>query len=440
MVMKKVMKVMKLNPKKILKKFAKRQIPKKNGKTSTASAIQEGDPPGAAALRLEAMQGQMSKIPILSFSQRQALLDAKCQVYKETDGKGVQFTPGETKNLYSRWAHAEQSAPEEVRSIWQGICAKPSGSEAAKRGVLFAWLRDNKFGDHFFQAVQSVTHKMQMDRTIKWLTKKQMEDTFGDEAQERMNDGSHVKRTDPQNSKFFQWMKKSDKSVHSRSKEQKVNTMGSAKISSDDFHSLNDSMSMSVMNESVLDHFASGGDLVSLGKGDVEVATAYYQASEAGDADDAASKRLRKFFASHDEKPDGKGDQKKTTIEKKNTKKKTTIEEAADGSVGAASKEEAYVKAQQMMALIEGRLTLMQVTQHKAARGKFQPSPKLMKATESSIKTMQKHIHILRTVVVEQSASTPKVIAILKEAALFMRDTCKEIQTHLEVSSGSKAS
>ena len=81
----------------------------------------------------------------------------------------------------------------------------------------------------------------------------------------------------------------------------------------------------------------------------------------------------------------------------------------------------------------------MQVTRHKAARGKFQPSTKLMKATESSIKTMQKHIHILRTVVVEQSASTPKVIAILKEAALFMRDTCKEIQTHLEVSSGSKA-
>ena len=437
---------MKLNPKKILKKFAKRQIPKKNGKTSTASAIQEGDPPGAAALRLEAMQGQMSKIPNLSYSQKQALLDAKCQVYKETDGKGVQFTPGETKNLYSRWAHAEQSAPEEVRSIWQGICAKPSGSEAAKRGVLFAWLRDNKFGDHFFQAVQSVTHKMQMDRTIKWLTKKQMEDTFGDEAQERMNDGSHVKRTDPQNSKFFQWMKKSDKSVHSRSKEQKVNTMGSSKVSSDDFHSLNDSMSMSVMNESVLDHFASGGDLVSLGKGDVEVATAYYQASEAGDADDAASKRLRKFFASHDEKPrmswrhshHPRLPRWMYAIEK-NTKKKITIEEAADGSVGAASKEEAYVKAQQMMALIEQRLTLMQVTQHKAARGKFQPSPKLMKATESSIKTMQKHIHILRTVVVEQSASTPKVIALLKEAALFMRDTCKEIQTHLEVSSGSKA-
>jgi hypothetical protein len=34
--MKKVMKVMKLNPKKILKKFAKRQIPKKNGKTSNS--------------------------------------------------------------------------------------------------------------------------------------------------------------------------------------------------------------------------------------------------------------------------------------------------------------------------------------------------------------------------------------------------------------------
>ena len=61
---------------------------------------------------------------------------------------------------------------------------------------------------------------------------------FGEEAEGRMSDGTHAKRRDPANPKYFQWLKRTDKTRQQLKKENKWSGLSSGKTSKEDHEML----------------------------------------------------------------------------------------------------------------------------------------------------------------------------------------------------------
>ena len=145
---------------------------KKKPAAAGASGSPEVKPAMKAYLDLQAELGDAA-----GKNDKTRLLDAKIMAYKEAEGRNISFDTAEMRRLYNRWGEtAMPSAPREVQELWSSTMVKVRGEnkELCKRAIVFAWLRDEDFGDKFFQLTESVASTLQIKRKQKWLSKKQV--------------------------------------------------------------------------------------------------------------------------------------------------------------------------------------------------------------------------------------------------------------------------
>eukprot|EP00969_Alexandrium_andersonii_P023842 1040502-Alexandrium_andersonii.AAC.1 len=100
-----------------------------------------------------------------------------------------------------------------------------------KRVVVFAWLRDPQFKETFFTLVEKVAATTSVRREVTWLTKKQAEDTWGDEFQSMLQDGVIISRRMKDNPKYKEYLKTTDKGITQIDKTQSMQNSGQKKIS-----------------------------------------------------------------------------------------------------------------------------------------------------------------------------------------------------------------
>ena len=77
--------------------------------------------------------------------------------------------------------------------------------------LLFAWLKDKKFGNNYFEKVQELNVARSQAKDLVWLTWKQLVDKHGeDEAKARVKAGTILARKDPKDNRYWQFLGETD--------------------------------------------------------------------------------------------------------------------------------------------------------------------------------------------------------------------------------------
>ena len=116
------------------------------------------------------------------------------------------FTQEEKRCLWNRF-HSAKDMNSDAKAKWEALPSTGRGNQNYKNCFLWAWLKDPSWGKHFMERVNTLGIKQSHERSLKWLTYKQLCDKHGkDEADELIQSKSISMRANPKNPKFYQFL------------------------------------------------------------------------------------------------------------------------------------------------------------------------------------------------------------------------------------------
>jgi hypothetical protein len=153
-------------------------------------------------------KGNLDKMPNaeLSTSEKIAALTKKMADFKNDKLDANAFTPEEKRCLWNKF-HAAKQMNCEAASKWDALPTVGRGNQNLKNAFLWAWLKDPTWGKHFMERVNTLSVKQTHEKSMKWLTYKQLCDKHGkEEADELIKTKSILMRPNPKNNQFFQFL------------------------------------------------------------------------------------------------------------------------------------------------------------------------------------------------------------------------------------------
>lgn len=397
--------------------------------------------PGLAVQRYKKLEEDLRSKGDLSKTEKTMLLDAKCAAYKETGGKGINFSTPEMRCLYNRWSEtALPSAPDSIRTMWTGVLMKKRGEnkEIAKRAMVFAWVRDETFSDTFFQLTDQVTTSLDLSRKGEWLSKKEIHDKYGDETDNMISDGTIRVRVMPNNPKYKEYLKVTDSSTASLQRIQRMSAVASSKLKKDEFKEIQGSLRSQQLTDRMLDMQARDGDL--RGFADQEIEDAQAEAAETdddsnaddekGDTKSMAGKSVKsKDFSSTLTpmqrrlllKMTDKDSNPEPPNEPPQKNNKLDIDALAAGTA-ELELDQAHMQVNLMASAVDRLHTSLLAEQHKAKDFKYKPDKQLVKDLGQSLINLAMHRDKLKLMTIKQAGSIKQVTQALKSAAEAVKE------------------
>lgn len=142
------------------------------------------------------------------------------------------------KQMQTVWKNFEyhRNNHPDAKKQWDEICQLKRGDQkdSKKRMLLFAWLKEKKFGNHYFQKAQALNVSRKQDNKLTWMTWKELTEKHGEaEAKARVKAGTVLARKDPKDNRFWQFLGETESQTLSveQLKSLKVENAGKLKAS-----------------------------------------------------------------------------------------------------------------------------------------------------------------------------------------------------------------
>ncbi len=308
------------------------------------------------------------------------ILDAKLKL--AMTGADVEFSADETRKLYGRMHTAVNKGTSPGAAKAQEAMAEidelKKGKDAAKKGVLRAWIKDPQFGAAFWQQLDSLTTLNSRKKKALWLSKAQMITKYGDEAEEMMK--SLPVRKHPKAPKVKQWMGVDDIATMEVQKAKVLQHKGESKVDSNQTKGLLDAMDGIELDDDALDDAFDG-----------------YKSSEQDPSKlsinnmPAHVKRMLKAAETPEENPGEKAPKKAAWEDK------VSIAGGDDDDVAQA-------KVKKMVSLVVALKLKIQQELHKSKKARYQPDPKLCKESNNVLVSFTKLAGVLEAMLVQGCA------------------------------------
>jgi len=141
--------------------------------------------------------------PELTAAEKINSLSEKMKLYQEEKLSEKDFSDKEKRILWNKFHLAKQMNCD-AASKWNMIPTSGRGHQSMKNAFLWAWLKDPTWGKHFMERIHTLTCKQEHQKSMKWLTYKQLVDKHGkDEADELIRSKSVTKREKPKKRKVL---------------------------------------------------------------------------------------------------------------------------------------------------------------------------------------------------------------------------------------------
>ena len=121
--------------------------------------------------------------------------------------------PAGAQKLWKKFEYRRNQQSTEVKHGWDEICGmgRGQGQQHKKKMLLFAWLKDEKFGQGYISVMQSISMKRTNIRELTWLTWKELTDKHGaDEAHGLVQSGAVLARPHPKDKRYWQFLSQTD--------------------------------------------------------------------------------------------------------------------------------------------------------------------------------------------------------------------------------------
>ena len=141
--------------------------------------------------------------------------------------------PAGMQRAWQNFAYARKSNPE-IETAFGGLKgSKGTQSNAKKRLLLFAWLKDSGFGSNFMNVMTSIEATNKKGSKFAWKTWKEICDKHGeDEARAMVKAGTIASRKNPADNRFYQFLSQEDTVKLTLQQRVQVSGVQSGKVSS----------------------------------------------------------------------------------------------------------------------------------------------------------------------------------------------------------------
>jgi hypothetical protein len=344
----------------------------------------------------------------VSKAEKIKILDAKLK--QAMSGDEVDFTVEETRKLYGRMHTAvnkDAPAATKAREAIEEIEDMKKGKDAAKKGVLRAWIKDPQFGTAFWQQLDSLTTLNCRKKKAQWLSKAQVVTKYGDEADEIMK--SLPSRKHPKAPKVKQWMDVDDIATLEVQKAKVMQHKGESKLDGNQTKGLLDAMDGLEMDDDALDETFDG-----------------FKSSEQDPAKISVNNlpaHIKRMLKAAETPVDGEPAEKGT--------KKAAWEDKV--SVAAGDDDDvAHTKVKKMASMVVTLKLKIQQELHKSKKARYQPDPKLMKESTNVLGSFTKLAGVLEAMLVQGCAGQISKIKKQLEIAAVEYKEGQRILTSLQ--------
>lgn len=146
------------------------------------------------------------------------------------------ITNKDMQNLWKGMEYQRKNNPS-AKEDWEKVCDLGRGDhkDSKKRLLLFAWLKEKKFGKHYASTIQGISIHSRRSKELKWLSWEELKGKYGeDEAKQRVKAGTCFARRDPRDNRFWQFLAETESMslTIDQMKELQVQNSGGIKSSS----------------------------------------------------------------------------------------------------------------------------------------------------------------------------------------------------------------
>ena len=152
------------------------------------------------------------------------------------------MTPKDRYCAWKRFEHARGKSPD-AQSHWENIneCGRGQNKGYKKRMLLMAFLREGKFGEHYFKTYDTMTVSRSSEELLQWVPWAECQRYYGqDEAKARVASRSIAVRKCPQDNRFFQFLLVKDESKMTTEQKRILETSRNAKLNAKEYKALAD--------------------------------------------------------------------------------------------------------------------------------------------------------------------------------------------------------
>lgn len=336
----------------------------------------------------------------------------------------------DTQTLWKQFEYS-RNQNDSAKQEWSEVCALKRGDQkdSKKRMLLFAWLKEKKFGTHYVNLVQSLNITKKQVKDLTWLTWEQLKKKHGEvEAKARVKAGTCLARKDPSDPRFWQFLSETESQTLTLEQAKDLQVQNHGKVKGGSGKALIDALKKGFDFADSKDLWSPDDvDLNGLGIADLEGSELKDEEEDAEDDDEESEGNgnlgLSKFLKSQGSKIKPKAVTKKP-LGDKFVAKLETLTQVGDSD----STEKAMKKLAAMHSILSKQLLEL-----KMANDKAQKASQLAESKKITVLTTQveKFLDTIGKMVVAK----PKLENI-KKALVQAAATSKAAHNHLLAKSG----
>ena len=153
------------------------------------------------------------------------------------------FVQSSNKDTQKHWKGFEyhRNRDEKAKADWDELSSlgKGEGKESKKRMLLLAWLKEKKFGAHYFTQSTKLASVKTQTKDLKWLTWQELQTKHGEaEAKARVVAGTLKARKDPTDPRFWQFLSETQSCQVSLTQAKELNVLNTGKMATKDVEAL----------------------------------------------------------------------------------------------------------------------------------------------------------------------------------------------------------